>query len=66
MFNSRLKQQLAELQDEVATSRQIRESLYSEMLVIELETDGQIRFANDNMLQALGYSLEQLLGRRIE
>lgn len=36
------------------------------MLVIELETDGQIRFANDNMLQALGYSLEQLLGRRIE
>lgn len=36
------------------------------MLVIEFETDGQIRFANDNMLQALGYSLEQLLGRRIE
>lgn len=55
MFNGRLKQQLAEMQDELSSTRQIKDSLYSEMLVLEFDPEGRVRFANDNLLEALRY-----------
>ena len=66
MFNGRLKQQLAEMQDELSSTRQIKDSLYSEMLVIEFDPEGRVRFANDNFLGALGYRREQLIGRALD
>lgn len=66
MFNGRLKQQLAEMQDELSSTRQIKDSLYSEMLVIEFDPDGRVRFANDNLLEALRYRREALIGRALD
>lgn len=66
MFNKSLKQELEALRDELASTRQIKESLYSEMLVIEFAPGGQVRFANDNICEALGYRREQLLGKTLE
>ncbi len=66
MFNKNLKQELEALRDELASTRQIKESLYSEMLVIEFAPSGQVRFANDNICEALGYRREQLLGKTLE
>jgi len=42
MFNGRLKQQLAEMQDELSSTRQIKDSLYSEMLVLEFDPEAAI------------------------
>jgi len=66
MFNGRLKQQLAEMQDELSSTRQIKDSLYSEMLVIEFDPEGRVRFANDNLLKALQYRREELIGRALD
>jgi len=66
MFNGRLKQQLAEMQDELSSTRQIKDSLYSEMLVLEFDPEGRVRFANDNLLEALRYRREALIGRALD
>ena len=36
MFNNTLKAELAQLRNELASMRQIKDSLYSEMLVLEI------------------------------
>nr|WP_220811920.1 PAS domain-containing methyl-accepting chemotaxis protein [Pseudomonas paralcaligenes] len=66
MFNQRLKEELAKLRDELASTRQIKDSLYSEMLVLELDPGGRVRYANDNILQALHYRREQLVGQSLD
>lgn len=66
MFNGRLKQQLVEIQDELSSTRQIKDSLYSEMLVLEFDPQGRVRFANDNLLGALRYRREALIGRTLD
>ena len=63
MFNKKLKQELAELREELATNRQIKESLYREMMVMEVDPQGRIQYANPIFLNEMGYRLEDLLGR---
>ena len=46
--------------------RQIRDSIYSEMMVLELEPDGRVRYANDNFLGEMLYQRDALLGRTLE
>lgn len=66
MFNSKLKEELAQLRRELASMRQIKDSLYSEMLVLEIEPDGRVRYANNNFLEEMNYSSGALLGRTLE
>ena len=66
MFNSQLKQRLELLEEEVARTRQVKESLYDEMMVLEVDTGGRITFANDNFLSEMLYRPEQLIGRALD
>ena len=66
MFNNKLKEEVAQLREELASMRQIRDSIYSEMLVLELEPDGRVRYANDNFLDEMLYQREALIGRPLE
>ncbi|WP_457933561.1 PAS domain-containing protein [Pseudomonas sp. SA195] len=66
MFNKKLKQELAELREEVATNRQIKESLYREMMVLEIDTQGRIQHPNPSFLSEMGYRLEDLVGRSLD
>ncbi|MEK1906240.1 MAG: PAS domain-containing methyl-accepting chemotaxis protein [Pseudomonas sp.] len=66
MFNNKLKEEAAQLREELASMRQIRDSIYSEMLVLELEPDGRVRYANDNFLGEMLYQRDALLGRTLE
>jgi len=66
MFNKKLKEELAQVREELASLRQIRDSIYSEMLVLEIAPDGKIRFANDDFLSEMLYSRDALLGRSLE
>ncbi len=51
MFNTRLKQELSALREEISSLQQVRESLDSEMLVLSLGADGRIETANPNFIQ---------------
>ena len=66
MFNNKLKDELAQLRNELASMRQVKDSLYSEMLVLEIEADGRVRYANDNFLDEMLYSGDALLGRPLD
>ncbi|WP_304664955.1 methyl-accepting chemotaxis protein [Stutzerimonas zhaodongensis] len=66
MFNKKLKQELAELREEVATNRQIRESLYREMMVLEVDPQGRVQHANQLFLSEMGFRLDELVGRPID
>ena len=66
MFNTRLKQELAALREELSSLQQVKESLESEMLCLTLDVEGRVEWANDNFLQELVYSMSGLLGRPIE
>ncbi|HSX70042.1 MAG TPA: PAS domain S-box protein, partial [Pseudomonas sp.] len=66
MFNKGLKQEMEELRDELASVRQIKESLYDAMLVLELEPNGRVRFANQHLLDDMGYRADQLIGQQLE
>jgi len=66
MFNTRLKQELAALREEISSLQQVRESLDSEMLVLSLATDGRIETANDNFTQQMHYTGAALLGRHLD
>ena len=66
MFNTRLKQELAALREELSSLNQVKESLESEMLCLTLDAEGRVEWANANFLQELAYQNGQLLGRVIE
>ncbi|WP_085584681.1 MULTISPECIES: PAS domain-containing methyl-accepting chemotaxis protein [unclassified Pseudomonas] len=66
MFNTRLKQELAALREELSSLLQVKESLESEMLVLTLEPDGRIQSANQNFLNEMGYRSHDLIGRALE
>jgi methyl-accepting chemotaxis protein len=66
MFNNKLKKELQQLRNELASMRQIKDSLYSEMLVLEIEADGRVRYANDNFLDEMLYPGDALLGRPLD
>ncbi|MBM7061746.1 PAS domain-containing methyl-accepting chemotaxis protein [Pseudomonas sp. UL073] len=65
MFNKHLKEELAALREECARNQQIKESLYEERLVLDLDPSGRIVSANDNFLQELGYRRDALVGRDV-
>lgn len=66
MFNTRLKQELVALREELSSLNQVKESLESEMLCLTLDAEGRVEWANANFLQELAYQSGQLLGRSIE
>ncbi|KIP91035.1 chemotaxis protein [Pseudomonas fluorescens] len=65
MFNTRLKQELAALREELSSLVQVKESLESEMLALTLEPDGRIRSVNQNFLNEMFYESQDLIGRAI-
>lgn len=66
MFNKKLKQELAEMREEVATNRQIRESLYREMMVMDIDPQGRVQHASPLFLSEMGYRLDDIVGRSID
>lgn len=63
MFNSRLKQELASLREELSSVEQVRASLDEEMLALYLDPRGRIEQVNANFAKEMLYRGEQLLGR---
>ncbi|WHT80548.1 Biofilm dispersion protein BdlA [Pseudomonas rhodesiae] len=66
MFNTRLKQELVALREELSSLNQVKESLESEMLCLTLDAEGRVEWANTNFLQELAYQASAILGRPIE
>ncbi|WP_374981719.1 PAS domain-containing methyl-accepting chemotaxis protein [Pseudomonas solani] len=66
MFNTRLKKELEHLREENARAQQIKESIFQEMLVMEIDLQGRILFVNDNFLNVLQYRTENVIGRTLE
>lgn len=65
MFGKQLKQELEALREEYARTRQIKESLSEEMLVLDLDPKGHITDVNQNFLSEMGYRREDLIGRDV-
>tara|TARA_R110002126_G_scaffold9419_3_gene42633 strand:+ start:5237 stop:6562 length:1326 start_codon:yes stop_codon:yes gene_type:complete len=63
MFNKKLKQTLQDQQDELEQARQLFTMMRSEVLSIELTPDVKIANVNQNFADALGYKIDQLIGR---
>ncbi len=66
MFNSKLKQENQQLREELMAIEQVKSSLDSEMLVLQLDPLGRIEQVNGNFETEMLYRAEQLLGRNIE
>ncbi|MFB4393570.1 PAS domain-containing methyl-accepting chemotaxis protein [Pseudomonas sp. LS_2] len=66
MFNSKLKQEIQRLREELASVEQVKNSLDSEMLVLQLDPQGRIESVNSNFEKEMGYRAEQLIGRNID
>jgi methyl-accepting chemotaxis protein len=66
MFNTRLKQELSALREELSSLQQVKESLDSEMMTLTLDPEGRIESVNAIFLQETGYQASQLQGRLID
>ena len=66
MFNSKLKQEIQQLREELMSIEQVKNSLDSEMLVLQLDPQGRIESVNGNFETEMLYRAEQLVGRNIE
>lgn len=66
MFNSKLKKEIQQLREELMSVEQVKNSLDSEMLVLQLDPQGRIESVNGNFESEMGYRAEQLIGRNIE
>ncbi|OCT24377.1 chemotaxis protein [Pseudomonas putida] len=66
MFNSRLKKEIQQLREELQSIEQVKNSLDSEMLVLQLDPQGRIESANANFEKEMLYSSDRLIGRNIE
>ncbi|KPW19793.1 Chemotaxis protein [Pseudomonas cannabina pv. alisalensis] len=66
MFNTRLKKELQAQQAELFMYRQMQKGIDARMLALTLDASNRITHANDNFLQALGYTLDQILGRDLD
>ncbi|EKT4521956.1 PAS domain S-box protein [Pseudomonas putida] len=66
MFNSKLKKEIQQLREDLMSVEQVKNSLDSEMLVLQLGPDGRIESVNSNFEQEMLYRAEQLIGRNIE
>lgn len=65
MFNARLKQELAVLTEKLSSMEQVRDSLDSEMLKLDLDSQGRILYANSNFEQEMAYSNTQLTNQKL-
>lgn len=63
MFNGRLKQQLEDRAAELAPLRQLHDQMNASLMSITLDPEFRIVAVNQKFAQALGYSVEKLLGR---
>ncbi|MFF5866519.1 methyl-accepting chemotaxis protein [Pseudomonas sp. NPDC012596] len=66
MFHSKLKQEIQQLREELFSVEQVKNSLDSEMLVLQLDPQGRIEMVNGNFEKEMRYRPEQLIGRHIE
>ncbi|MFI7857983.1 MULTISPECIES: methyl-accepting chemotaxis protein [Pseudomonas] len=66
MFNSKLKNEIQQLREELKAIEQVKNSLDSEMLVLHLDPQGRIEQVNGNFESEMLYRAEQLIGRNIE
>ncbi len=66
MFNSKLKKENLQLREELLSMEQVKSSLDSEMLVLQLDPHGRIESVNSNFEKEMLYSSHQLIGRNIE
>ncbi len=66
MFNSKLKKENLQLREELLSMEQVKSSLDSEMLVLQLDPQGRIESVNSNFEKEMLYSNHQLIGRNIE
>ncbi|BAN50706.1 putative methyl-accepting chemotaxis transducer [Metapseudomonas resinovorans NBRC 106553] len=65
MFNSRLKQELLSLREELSSIQQVRASLDEEMLALYLDGCGRIVSANSLFEQEMLYRADQVIGRSL-
>lgn len=66
MFNNKLNRELAVMREEVATNRQIKESLYRELMILEIDPQGRVQYANSLFLGEMGFRLDELIGRPVD
>jgi len=66
MFNSKLKKENLQLREELLSMEQVKSSLDSEMLVLQLDPQGRIESVNSNFEKEMLYNSHQLIGRNIE
>ncbi len=66
MFNSKLKQEVLDLREQLMSMDQVKSSLDSEMLVLQLDPNGRIESVNPNFEREMFYNASQLIGRHIE
>ncbi|MFK0311671.1 methyl-accepting chemotaxis protein [Pseudomonas sp. NPDC090233] len=66
MFNSKLKKEIQQLREDLFSVEQVKSSLDSEMLVLQLDPQGRIEMVNGNFEKEMLYRSEQLIGRHIE
>ncbi|NQD54546.1 PAS domain S-box protein [Pseudomonas sp. CM25] len=66
MFNNKLKQEIRQLREDLMSIEQVKSSLDSEMLVLQLDPQGRIEMVNGNFESEMLYRADQLLGRSIE
>ena len=62
MFNSKLKQTLAEQSSQLAAQHAVIDAIDRSTARIEFSPDGTIIFANDQFLAAMKYRREQVIG----
>jgi len=55
MFNSKLKKEIQQLREELMSIEQVKNSLDSEMLVLQLDPQGRIESVNGNFEAEMGY-----------
>ncbi|MCX2688334.1 PAS domain-containing methyl-accepting chemotaxis protein [Pseudomonas sp. DCB_AW] len=66
MFNNKLKQEIQQLREDLLSVEQVKCSLDSEMLVLQLDPQGRIEMVNGNFESEMLYRADQLLGRKLE
>ncbi len=65
MFNTQLKQELTSLKERLSSMEQVRDSLDSEMLVLDLDAMGRITYVNQNFEREMVYSRNELVNRKL-
>ena len=65
MFNKRLKEELSVLAEKLSSHEQVLDSLDSEMLMLTLDPQGRITYANGNFERELGYRADQVSGHAL-